>query len=321
MLNVIDQLRGRARSNPRRIVFPETYDARVIKAASIFEELGLGKPILVVSRQKPPAADVGSFESVSLDDVDLADRCAAQLFDNRKHKGLSFEAAKQAIEDPVLFAALLVKIGHVDGSVAGSVATTASVIRSGLYGIGANPGRKMVSSFFLMQLADRAVTYSDCGVVPDPNPNQLAEIAITAAESHRVLSSEEPRVALLSFSTKGSADHPRVQKVRSALEIAKQMEPKLLIDGELQFDAAYVPSIANRKAPESPLQGNANVFIFPDLDAGNIAYKITERLCGAQALGPLIQGLQKPFMDLSRGCSVEDIVNVAVVASVLANED
>ena len=249
----------------------------------------------------------------------MLDQCSNQLFEHRKHKGLSLEAAKLAVqEDPILFAALLVKTGFADGSVAGSIATTPSVIRAGLYGIGIKPSRNLVSSFFLMQLADRAITYSDCGVVPDPDSKQLAEIAVTAAESHNRLTGEEPRVAMLSFSTQGSADHPRVHKVREALEIVKSESPELSIDGELQFDAAFVPAVAARKAPDSPVAGKANVFIFPDLDSGNIAYKITERLGGAKAFGPLIQGLEKPFMDLSRGCSVDDIVSVAVIASVLA---
>jgi len=167
-------------------------------------------------------------------------------------------------------------------------------------------------------LADRAITYADCGVVPDPNAEELAEIAIVSATNHQQLTGEVPKVAMLSFSTKGSAEHPRVTKVRAALEIAKQAVPDLLIDGELQFDTAVVPEIAERKAADSPVAGAANVLIFPDLDSGNIAYKITERLAGAIALGPLIQGLAKPCMDLSRGCKPTDIVDVAVIAAVLA---
>jgi phosphate acetyltransferase len=251
--------------------------------------------------------------------VHLARQCAEQLYENRKHKGLSREAADTAIADPLLFAALLVKTGFVDAGVAGSISTTPSIIRAALYGIGTVPGRKTVSSFFLMQLKDRAITYSDCGVVPDPNAAQLAEIAIAAAASHQSLTGEVPKVALLSFSTKGSADHPRISKIREALVIVKHQQPDLCIDGELQFDAAFVPAVATQKAPASPVAGQANVFIFPDLDSGNIAYKITERLAGATALGPLLQGLARPFMDLSRGCSANDIIDVAVIASVLAS--
>ncbi len=311
--SIIRALRDRVAQNPKRIVFPESADPRVVEAAREFQSAGLGTAILVHS----DGLAAGDLEVVSPADPRLGPAAAKQLFQNRQHKGLSAEAAEQAIDDPLLFAALLVKTGYVDGSVAGSVATTASVIRAGLYGVG--PKSKLVSSFFLMQLADQAVTYADCGVVPDPDPSQLAEIAITSAESHRTLTGEIPRVAMLSFSTKGSAEHPRVDKVREALEITKGLAPDLLIDGELQFDAAFVPAVAQRKVPDSPVAGQANVFIFPDLDSGNIAYKITERLGGATALGPLVQGLQYPCMDLSRGCQVQDIVDVAVIASIMAD--
>ncbi len=316
MANVVQRLHEQARQTTRRIVFPESQDPRVIEAALLFKQKGLGIPVLVATESSNPLPP--GIQTVSATDVRLKNSCSMQLFENRKHKGLSQEAAVQALDDSILFASLLVKTGFVDGSVAGSIATTANVIRSGLYGIGVKPGRKVVSSFFLMQLENRAITYADCGVMPDPNAEQLAEIAVTAAESHAILTGEEPKVAMLSFSTKGSAEHPRVDKVRDALERARSLNPELAIDGELQFDAAFVPGIAKRKAPNSDVAGQANVFVFPDLDSGNIAYKITERLAGATALGPLIQGLEKPFMDLSRGCSVDDIVDVAVIASVLA---
>lgn len=316
-MNVIESLRERAAQNPKRIVFPESGDPRVIDAANAFQKEGLGKAVVVCEGGVPDLDP--TVECVSSQEPTLREAAIQRLVENRKHRGMDRQRAAEALSNPLLFAALLVNTGFADGSVAGSIATTANVIRAGIYGVGPVPGRSLVSSYFLMQLPERAMTYADCGVVPDPNAAQLAEIAVASAESHHKLTGEKPRVAMLSFSTKGSASHPRVDKVKQALSMAKELNPDLTIDGEMQFDAAFDIGVGERKAPGSSVAGKANVFVFPDLDSGNIAYKITERVGGATALGPLIQGLAKPCMDLSRGCRSSDIVDVAVIASVVAD--
>lgn len=326
MTDIIQQLRNRAAQEGRTIVLPESEDPRVLKAASYLNSQNICLVILVGDvdeiRNKAKEEGISLQESItilssqSLDDLDSV---ADNLFERRKHKGITREEAAEKLEDPLYLAAGLVATGKADGAVAGSIATTGEVIRAAIHSIGLREGINIVSSTFLMALKDgKVLTYADCGVVPYPDENELADIAIESARTHQLLTQEEPVVAMLSFSTKGSAQHERTELVEKALQIAREKDPDLQIDGEFQFDAAFVPDVAKRKAPESTVAGNANVFIFPNLDAGNIAYKITERLAGATATGPILQGLAQPMMDLSRGCSWQDIVNAACVAILMS---
>jgi len=262
-------------------------------------------------------ANLNGVEVVDPENHENAERYAKTFYEMRKSKGMTSAQAVETMKHPLFFGAMMLKDGLADGSVAGSLSTTGDVLRAGIQVIGMQEGISIVSSFFLIIFPHKVYTFADCGVVPNPNAEQLADIAITTAGNHQKLVGEEPLVAMLSFSTKGSAKHEMIDKVVQATEIAKKKSPHLKIDGELQLDAAIVPDVAKRKAPASSVAGNANVLIFPDLNAGNIGYKMAQRLGGADALGPIVQGLKKPAFDLSRGCSVQDIVNVVAINCVM----
>lgn len=322
-MQLVDRLRAEARKVGATIAFPDGDDPRVVIAALRLAIEGIARPLLVgdESRIHATARELCIAlprEVRVIDPVTFPGRgrLATELYQIRGAKGLSQEEAGRLSGEPLYLATMLVRFGIADGCVAGAAQPTGQVLRSAFEVIGLAPGVRTASSVFLMILPEgRTLTFADCAVLPYPNATQLAEIAVASARTHQRLTGESPSVAMLSFSTKGSATHESVLKVREATALAQAMAPEIAIDGELQFDAAYVEHVGSRKAPDSPVAGRANVFVFPNLDAGNIGYKIVERVGGAEALGPILQGLAKPIHDLSRGCKTEDVVTLSAICA------
>lgn len=327
-MKALNNIFQRASQAPKRVVLAEGEDPRILQAAAIASQRGIAKITLLGNPNKirllatQAGLDISGVRLLDPAASHERDRYANALYQLRQAKGMTPEQAYEQVLDPLHYAQLMVQLGDADGSVAGAIYTTGDVVRSAIQIIGMAPSATMVSSFFLMMLCEPfhelkgGVIFSDCGLVIDPDTQQLAQIALSAANSARTLLNEEPRVAMLSFSTSGSAKHSAVDKVVQATELVKQQQPELCIDGDVQLDAAIVAEIAERKVSQSKTKGKANVLVFPNLEAGNIGYKLAERIGKAEAIGPILQGLAKPANDLSRGCSANDVVNVIAITVV-----
>ncbi len=317
-----------AKSDKQTIVLPEGAEPRTIKAASIILKQGIADVVLLGNEKEiqkaAEAVDISAAEIINPATSEKLEDFTKFLYEMRKEKGLTLEKAGELILNPLYFGVMMVKTNMADGMVAGAINSTGNVLRPALQILKTSPGTKLVSSFFIMvvpncEYGENGVfLFSDCGLNEDPDAEALSEIAISSATSFKQLVNEEPKVAMLSYSTYGSAKSPLVDKVQVATKLAKEKRPDILLDGELQLDAAIVPSVGKAKAPDSQMAGTANVLIFPDLNAGNIGYKLTQRLAKAEAYGPITQGVAKPVNDLSRGCTAEDIVGVVAITCVQA---
>ena len=327
-MNLLEDILTSAKKDKQRIVLPESNEERTLKAADLLIKDGVANIVLIGNKteiqEKAKSLNLHNIESAIVVDPNTHDKKEEYielLCELRKHKGMTKDKAETLVENPLYLACLMIKNGDADGEVAGAKNTTGDVLRPALQIIKTLPGIRVVSGAFLMVTLQSeygkngVLLFADCAVMPNPNANELAQIALSSSQTWRALVGEEPRVAMLSYSTKGSAQHEMIDKVIEATKIAKEMSPDLIIDGELQADAAIVPSISKSKAPESILGGKANVLVFPTLETGNIAYKLVQRLGNAKAIGPILQGMAAPVNDLSRGCSVEDIYEMVAVTA------
>lgn len=324
----IDGLKSRAKENLKTIVLAEGEEIRTIRAAAIVKAEGYAKNILLGNPDK--IKKIASDEGIDIEGIEIIDPSEgneefAELFaELRKKKGVTIEQARETVKDPLYYGVMMVKKGIVDGMVAGAVNSSANVIRPSLQILKTAPNTKLVSAFFILNVPDcdmgenGTFIFGDSGLNQDPTADELSEIAISSAASFKNLVGAEPRIAMLSYSTYGSAKHDLVTKVQEATKLAKEKAPELMLDGELQLDAAIVESVGAQKAPSSPVAGKANVLIFPDLNSGNIGYKLVQRLAKAEAYGPILQGIAAPVNDLSRGCSAEDIAGVVAITAVQA---